>query len=68
MVHFTNLKFCRAQNNTDFDFDDEMATPNLRRKTEPGARGSGRKKTTSLDTVLSNMRRHRQLEESDTKN
>jgi len=45
-----------------------MATPKLRRTTEPTARGSARKKTTSLDTVLSNMKRHRQIEESDAKN
>ncbi|XP_059487254.1 PAXIP1-associated glutamate-rich protein 1 [Neocloeon triangulifer] len=55
-------------NNTDFDFADETATPKLRRSLDPNARGSARKKTTSLDSVLSNMRRHRQLEESDSKN
>ncbi|XP_065351732.1 PAXIP1-associated glutamate-rich protein 1 isoform X1 [Cloeon dipterum] len=54
-------------NNTDFDFADETATPKLRRAMDNSGRGSARKKTTSLDSVLSNMRRHRQLEESERK-
>ena len=49
-----------------FDFEDEAAagTPTQRQRTPGGAlRGSARKKTTSLDGVLSNMRRHKIIEE-----
>jgi len=50
-------------NHMDFDDDDDEAvaafsTPTQRR-TPGNLKGSARKKTTSLDNVLSNMRRHR---------
>lgn len=69
-----------AQDNFDFDDSDSfsggpggagglLSTPHQRRL--PGAasqlRGSARKKTTSLDGVLSNMRRHKIMEEEGTK-
>ncbi|KAF4521074.1 hypothetical protein B566_EDAN012373 [Ephemera danica] len=46
---------------TDFDFADEVATPKLRR--EQDRNRVVRKKPTSFDSVLSNMQRHRQLEQ-----
>ena len=48
-------------NHMDFEDEDEavpFATP-TRGRTPGGPKGSARKKTTSLDNVLSNMRRHR---------
>lgn len=50
---------------SDFDFMDEMNTPRLpvRRDGEAGPKGSAKKKTTSLDGVLSNMRRHWRLDQ-----
>jgi len=57
----------------DFDFDDEegvpsgLSTPQQRRAPGEAPRGSARKKTTSLDSVLSNMRRHKIIEEKEYK-
>lgn len=53
---------------SDFDFMDEMSTPRLpvRRDGDVGLKGSAKKKTTSLDGVLSNMRRHWQLDQQMT--
>ncbi|XP_056630322.1 PAXIP1-associated glutamate-rich protein 1 [Diorhabda carinulata] len=48
---------------TDFDFMDEVSSPKLkiRNKGEETLKGSAKKKTTSLDSVLNNMRRHNLL-------
>ncbi|CAG9856174.1 unnamed protein product [Phyllotreta striolata] len=48
---------------TDFDFMDEVTSPKLkiRNKGEETLKGSAKKKTTSLDGVLNNMRRHNLL-------
>lgn len=55
-----------------FDFEDDspapsvgFGTPQQRRTPGSSLRGSARKKTTSLDSVLSNMRRHRIIEEKE---
>ncbi|GLH11230.1 hypothetical protein R5R35_004727 [Gryllus longicercus] len=55
----------KPEEKSDFDFMDEMSSPKLpvRRGGEGGPKGSAKKKTTSLDDVLSNMRRHRKLEQ-----
>jgi len=52
-----------------FDFEEDtpapsggFGTPQQRRTPGASLRGSARKKTTSLDSVLSNMRRHRIIE------
>ncbi|KAL3278861.1 hypothetical protein HHI36_016380 [Cryptolaemus montrouzieri] len=52
-----------VENKSDFDFMDEMGTPKLkiRNKGEDTLKGSAKKKTTSLDGVLNNMRRHNML-------
>ncbi|XP_045462531.1 uncharacterized protein LOC123672474 [Harmonia axyridis] len=56
-------KTIEIENKSDFDFMDEMGTPKLkiRNKGEETLKGSAKKKTTSLDGVLSNMRRHNLL-------
>lgn len=48
---------------SDFDFMDEMMSPKLkiRNKGEETLKGSAKKKTTSLDGVINNMRRHNLL-------
>jgi PAXIP1-associated protein 1 len=48
---------------------DEMSAPKFtpRRTGEGGPKGSAKKKTTSLDGILSNIRRHRKLEEMEKK-
>nr|XP_023019702.1 PAXIP1-associated glutamate-rich protein 1 [Leptinotarsa decemlineata] len=48
---------------SDFDFMDEVSSPKLkiRNKGEETLKGSAKKKTASLDGVLSNMRRHNLL-------
>ena len=55
------------EENKDFDFEEEgggLVTPQRR---NPGAelKGSARKLTASLDSVLSNMKRHRQIDQMD---
>lgn len=57
-----------TEEKSDFDFMDEMSSPKLpvRREGEGALKGSAKKKTTSLDGVLSNMRRHRRLEMLDS--
>ncbi|KAK9885784.1 hypothetical protein WA026_013653 [Henosepilachna vigintioctopunctata] len=52
-----------VDNKSDFDFMDEMGAPKLkiRNKGEESLKGSAKKKTTSLDGVLNNMRRHNLL-------
>ena len=55
--------------NKDFDFDDDFGSDSLvtpqRRNPGSALKGSARKQTTSLDSVLSNMKRHREIEEMD---
>ncbi|XP_069683641.1 PAXIP1-associated glutamate-rich protein 1 [Periplaneta americana] len=55
----------KPEEKSDFDFMDEMSSPKFtpRRTGEGGPKGSAKKKTTSLDGILSNIRRHRKLEE-----
>ncbi|PNF22854.1 hypothetical protein B7P43_G16599 [Cryptotermes secundus] len=55
----------KPEEKSDFDFMDEMSAPKFtpRRTGEGGPKGSAKKKTTSLDGILSNIRRHRKLEE-----
>ncbi|ENN73420.1 hypothetical protein HUJ04_004055 [Dendroctonus ponderosae] len=50
----------------DFDFMDEMTSPKLkiRSKGADTLKGSAKKKTTSLDGVINNMRRHHLLPSS----
>lgn len=63
-----NSSEIKEEENTDFDFKDEMSQ--LRLSVRPtgehlGPRGSAKKKTTSLDAILSNMARHRKLDMMD---
>lgn len=53
----------RVVDKSDFDFMDEVTLPKLkiRKDGEDALKGSAKKKTTSLDGVLSNMRRHNLL-------
>lgn len=59
-----------GEKDTFFDFDDETSvgaftfTPQQRRAEGGGLKGSARRKTTSLDGVLSNMRRHKIIEDN----
>ncbi|XP_026764257.2 PAXIP1-associated glutamate-rich protein 1 [Galleria mellonella] len=50
---------------SDFDFMDEVNSLNLRvrREGEDTLRGSAKKKTTSFDGILSNMIRHKRIEQ-----
>lgn len=54
---------------SDFDFMDDMSAPRLpvRRDGEASLKGSAKKKTTSLDGILSNMRRHWKLDQQEKK-
>lgn len=57
---------CRDEQD-DFDFMDEMTSPKLKIRHNKGAdslKGSAKKKTTSLDGVINNMRRHHLLPSS----
>lgn len=58
-IYFT----CRQEEQDDFDFMDEMTSPKLkiRNRGEETLKGSAKKKTTSLDGVINNMRRHHLL-------
>lgn len=50
----------------DFDFADELSQLQFTPRRNPCTtelKGSAKKKTTSFDSILSNMRRHRQMEE-----
>ncbi|KAL1518203.1 hypothetical protein ABEB36_001864 [Hypothenemus hampei] len=53
----------------DFDFMDEMTSPKLkiRQKSGETLKGSAKKKTTSLDGVINNMRRHHLLSSTTNK-
>lgn len=58
----------KREEKSDFEFKDEMANLRISSKairpagTDSGPRGSAKKKTTSLDAILSNMARHRKLD------
>lgn len=58
----------KREEKSDFEFKDEMANIKISSKairpagTDSGPRGSAKKKTTSLDAILSNMARHRKLD------
>lgn len=58
----------KREEKSDFEFKDEMASLKISSKairpsgTDSGLRGSAKKKTTSLDAILSNMARHRKLD------
>lgn len=72
--HITNTLVYRTEEKSDFDFWDE---PNATSKSGPPRRvgpglgvnkqprGSAKKKTTSLDGILSSMRRHRKMDQMD---
>ncbi|XP_044256131.1 PAXIP1-associated glutamate-rich protein 1 [Tribolium madens] len=51
----------QTEDKSDFDFMDETTSPRLkiRNKGEEALKGSAKKKTTSLDGVINNMRRHK---------
>nr|CAD7196745.1 unnamed protein product [Timema douglasi] len=55
----------KPEEESDFDFKDELSAPKFvpRKGNDGGLKGSAKKKTTSLDGILSNMRRHRQIAE-----
>jgi len=57
----------KPEEKSDFDFMDEMASPRLPVRTigERTPRGSAKKKTASLNGVLSTMRRHHRLEQQE---
>lgn len=65
------LAFCRTEEKSDFDFWDEPSATTKPGPTRVGPgmgvnkqpRGSAKKKTTSLDGILSSMRRHRKLDQ-----
>ncbi|XP_054280469.1 PAXIP1-associated glutamate-rich protein 1 [Macrosteles quadrilineatus] len=63
-----NVDEHRPEEKSDFDFQDEMSNLKLSAKairpvgSEAGPRGSAKKKTVSLDAILSNMARHRKLD------
>uniref|UniRef100_H3A842 PAXIP1 associated glutamate rich protein 1 n=1 Tax=Latimeria chalumnae TaxID=7897 RepID=H3A842_LATCH len=51
---------------TEFDFDDELVTPNpsfMNRRRTPGSLVKSQKRKARLDKVLSDMERHKRLEE-----
>lgn len=51
------------EDKSDFDFLDEASSPKLkmRKDGEEALKGSAKKKVTSLDGVINNMRRHKLL-------
>ncbi|GJQ76962.1 hypothetical protein Trydic_g15158 [Trypoxylus dichotomus] len=53
----------QEEDKSDFDFMDEVTLPKLkmRKDGEDALKGSAKKKTTSLDGVINNMRRHKLL-------
>ncbi|XP_014255476.1 PAXIP1-associated glutamate-rich protein 1-like [Cimex lectularius] len=53
------------EKDTYLDFEDENAKLCLRPAGDVGPRGSAKKKTTSLDAILSNMARHRRMDMMD---
>lgn len=55
------MVFFSAEDKSDFDFLDESTSPTLkmRKDGEDALKGSAKKKVTSLDGVINNMRRHK---------
>lgn len=54
---------CKSEEKDEyFDFEVEKGQLMLRPSGEVGPRGSAKKKTTSLDAILSNMARHRRMD------
>lgn len=62
-MKFTQFYYFRIDDKDDFDFMDETTSLKLkvRKDGEDALKGSAKKKTTSLDGVLNNMRRHKLL-------
>ncbi|CAH1366515.1 hypothetical protein MTP99_007826 [Tenebrio molitor] len=62
----TEVEPKQIEDKSDFDFMDETTSPRLkiRNKGEEALKGSAKKKTTSLDGVINNMRRHNLLPQS----
>jgi hypothetical protein len=64
------LEAAKAAKDFDFDADEDMnTTPTMSRKSLPGSaqrelKGSARKKTTDLKSILSNIQRHRKIDEA----
>ncbi|NWW72080.1 PGR1A protein, partial [Climacteris rufus] len=61
-----NLLFFRPPPPTEFDFDDDPLPPNpslIDRRRAPGPPSRGQKREARLDKVLSDMKRHKKLEE-----
>lgn len=58
-----HLIIFREEDKSDFDFMDEVTLPKLkmRKDGEDALKGSAKRKTTSLDGVINNMRRHKLL-------
>ncbi|XP_017768945.1 PREDICTED: PAXIP1-associated glutamate-rich protein 1 [Nicrophorus vespilloides] len=58
-----------VEDKSDFDFMDEVTSPKLkiRKDGEDALKGSAKKKVTSLDGVINNMRRHNLLPPSKSK-
>ncbi len=63
----------KAAKDFDFDADDDMnVTPTMARRNMPGSanrelKGSARKRTTNLKSILSSMERHRKMDEAEKK-
>ena len=71
MCSLLHILAYRAEEKSDFDFLDEPNAPGLGAKRVLGTavkpRGSAKKKTTSLDGILSSMRRHRKIDNEPVK-
>lgn len=53
----------RSLDQSDFDFEEDMSHINLKRTDgKKELKGNAKKKTTSLDVVLSNMAKHKKLD------
>lgn len=60
---FKNTIYFRSLDQSDFDFQEYISHMNLNRMDgKKELKGSAKKKTTSLDAVLSNMARHQKLD------
>ncbi|XP_022920919.1 PAXIP1-associated glutamate-rich protein 1 [Onthophagus taurus] len=56
----------QEEDKTHFDFLEDVALPRLkiRKDGEDALKGSAKKKTTSLDSIINNMKRHKMLPQS----
>ncbi|XP_050434409.1 uncharacterized protein LOC126841795 [Adelges cooleyi] len=62
-IKIEECEISESMDQSDFDFEDEMSNMNLTRlDCKKELKGSAKKKTTSLDAVLSNMARHQKLD------